>query len=85
MNREQRYKEEVESLRIELDKCRESELAWPKKLELRENQLSTIKNELETERVAIARLETEVKDLQSKSTKDDTSFRNEVGFIISHS
>lgn len=76
--REQRYKEEVESLRSELDRCRESESTWRTRLEQREGQLSAMRSELEVEQHTIATLEAEVKDLQAKLSKDDTSFRNEV-------
>lgn len=77
-HREQRLREEVESLRHELERCRESETCWRQRLEQRESQLSLMKCELETEQKTIASLEAELKDLQSKLEKDDTSFRNEV-------
>lgn len=69
---------EIESLRHELERCRESETCWRQRLEQREGQLSLIRNELETEQKTIASLEAELKNLQSKLEKDDTSFRNEV-------
>lgn len=37
-----------------------------------------MKNELEAEQQTISGLEAEIRDLQSKLTKEDTSFRTEV-------
>jgi len=82
MFREQRYREELDLLRSELDKCREGETNWRRRLEQREGQLITLKGELEAEQKTISCLEVEVKDLQSKLAKDDTSFRNEVRFVL---
>lgn len=67
-------------MRVELDKCRENEATWRQRLEQRDGQLGVMKSELEAEQRTIASLEIEVKELQSKLEKDDTSFRNEVQF-----
>ena len=76
--REQRYREELDLLRSEVDKCREGETNWRRRLEQREGQLLALKGELEAEQKTITTLEVEVKELQSKLAKDDNSFRNEV-------
>ncbi|EFX86191.1 hypothetical protein DAPPUDRAFT_98050 [Daphnia pulex] len=76
--REQRYREEIQLMKTELDKCRENEATWRQRLEQRDSQLGLMRNELEAEQKTIASLELEVKELQSKLDKDDTSFRNEV-------
>lgn len=65
-------------MQAELEKCRENETTWRQRLEHRDGQLGLMKNELEAEQKTIASLELEVKELQSKLDKDDTSFRNEV-------
>lgn len=65
-------------MQVELEKCRENETIWRQRLEHRDGQLGLMRNELEAEQKAIASLELEVKELQSKLDKDDTSFRNEV-------
>lgn len=78
LGREQRYREEIELMRIELDKCRENESTWRQRLEQRDGQLGLMRSELEAEQKTIYALEVEVKELQSKLSKDDTSFRNEV-------
>jgi chromosome segregation ATPase len=82
MFREQRYREELDLLRSEVDKSREGETNWRRRLEQREGQLIALKGELEAEQKTITCLEVEVKDLQSKLAKDDTSFRNEVRFKL---
>ena len=76
--REQRYREELDLLRSEVDKCREGETNWRRRLEQREGQLLALKGELEAEQKTVTTLEVEVKELQSKLAKDDNSFRNEV-------
>lgn len=76
--REQRYREEIELMRAELDKSRENESIWRQRLEQRDGQLGLMRSELEAEQKTISALELEVKELQSKLEKDDTSFRNEV-------
>lgn len=76
--REQRYREEIELMRAELDKSRENESIWRQRLEQRDGQLGLMRSELEAEQKTISALEIEVKELQSKLEKDDTSFRNEV-------
>lgn len=65
-------------MQAELEKCRENETTWRQRLEHRDGQLGLMRNELEAEQKTIASLELEVKELQSKLDKDDTSFRNEV-------
>ena len=66
MFREQRYREELDLIRSEVDKCREGEINWRRRLEQREGQLIALKGELEAEQKTITCLEVEVKDLQSK-------------------
>lgn len=76
--REGRYRDELGSLRIELDKYRESEAAWQQRIEQKDLQLAHLKTELEAEHEIITGLEADIKDLHAQLDKEDTCFRNEV-------
>ena len=77
-DREGRYREELNSLRTELDKYRESEVTWQQRIEQKDLQLAHLKTELEAQHEIITGLEADIKDLHSQLDKEDTCFRNEV-------
>jgi len=76
-NREGRFRQEVDALRNELERHRESEAAWQQRIEQKDIQLAQLRTELEAEHELITGLQADIKDLHSQLDKEDTSFRNE--------